>query len=68
MTENELRAKLNVTGRNVSKEMQQAVIDVIVNGMTWRRAAIKSDVTESGIYRCMKRFDLMSTDIDTVST
>lgn len=68
MTEKELRQKMNAADRRVSKQIQSAVIAVLVHGMKWRHAAIKHDVTESGICRCIQRLDLKSTVLDNQST
>ena len=65
MTEKELRATMSAADRRVTPAIQQAVIDVLVKGMKWRHAAIKNDVTESGICRCVKRLGLRSTVVDT---
>ncbi len=58
MNEKNLTEKMNAADRRVSKQIQLAVIDVLVHGMKWRHAAIKHDVTESGICRCVKRLGL----------
>lgn len=63
LTENQLRQQMTGATRSVSPAVQQAVIDVLIGGMKWRRAAIKNDVTESGIYRCLKRLGIKSTAV-----
>ncbi len=63
-TEASLRKKMNNAERKVSAAIQQAVVDVLVHGMKWRYAAIRNDVTESGIHRCINRMGFRSTIVD----
>lgn len=65
MDEKELREKMNAAERRVSHSIQNAVVDLLCNGMKQRYAAIKHDVTESGITRCINRLGLKSSVLDT---
>ncbi|MFN3377477.1 MAG: helix-turn-helix domain-containing protein [Burkholderiaceae bacterium] len=38
-----------------SRAMRNAIAAILVDGTSWRKAAISHNVTESGIHRAMRR-------------
>lgn len=51
----DLRNHLDKTLPQTSYKMREAVVDVLAGGFTWREAARRREVTESGILRAMQR-------------
>lgn len=45
-------------GSRTAPNMRKALHAVVVDGVTWRQAAITYDVTESGIMRAMRRLGI----------
>ena len=44
--------------RDVQPAIRRAVIEVLVEGQSWRAAAVANGVTESGIFRAIQRIKL----------
>jgi hypothetical protein len=55
MNAKELLVYLDTTLPQSGDSIKQAMIDVLLNGLTWRQAAITNQVTESGILKAMQR-------------
>lgn len=55
MTEATLRKRIATALPQTSPAIINAVVDVLIHGHTWRRAAIAHNVTESGICRAIQR-------------
>jgi hypothetical protein len=55
MSASKLLAYLDEKLPQSGDSIKQAVIDVLLNGKTWRIAAIANGVTESGILKAMQR-------------
>ena len=55
MNAKELLIYLDTALPQSSDKIKQALIDVLLNGLTWRQAAINNNVTESGILKAMQR-------------
>jgi hypothetical protein len=58
ITAPQLDAALAKPGVRVSEKMRMALRAILVHGSTWRQAAHRWDVTESGIHRAMRRYGL----------
>lgn len=53
LTDDEFKAQTNHVPMSI--QMRGAIHDITVKGMTWKTAADKNNVTESGILRAMRR-------------
>ena len=60
MTDQELTNLFKESSRT-SPSMRKALRSVLVSGSTWREAAHRYGVTESGILRAMRRLGLRAT-------
>jgi len=58
MTKHELTAKMALCGTRTSHHIREALADIYIRGKTWREAAQRNRVTESGILRAIRRIGL----------
>ncbi len=57
ITTEALELKMSKSKR-MTEPMRSAIRSILIGGSTWRSAAQKSGITESGIYRALKRLGI----------